>query len=269
MSAYVPRFLATLVLLVVCALAATSRPAIAGAFLMNEGYGQFIAGIGFSEGTRRFDGSGRAKPAPAYRKLLASGYLEYGWRSWFTLVAAPTLARQNGAAANQVTGSDGSAFGARVLLYGQPGQVVSLQALIQPPLGGDRASQLATGGARALATDLRLQFGKGFMLGAWPAFIDVAPGAKLRAEPFPNEARLDLAFGFRPLPRLMLLIQEFVSVAPSRGSAIQATSYAKLQGSLVYDLTPQWSMQVGAFHTISGHNAIRETGPLMALWVRF
>ena len=236
---------------------------------MDEGYGQFIAGIGFSEGSRRFDGGGQALPTPAYRKILAGGYLEYGWRSWLTLVAAPTLARQNGVATNQVTGSDGSALGARVMLFGRPGQVVSLQALVQPPLGGDRASQLATGGAQAFATDIRVQFGQGFTLAAWPAFVDVAPGVRLRADPFPNEARLDLAFGFRPIPRLMVLLQDFSSLAPSRGAAVQHTSYAKVQGSLVYDIARRWSVQVGAFRTITGRNAVRETGPLAALWVRF
>ena len=248
---------------------ATLRPAAAGAFLMEEGYGQFIGGIGFSEGTRRFDGGGQAMPTPAYRKILASGYLEYGWRSWLTLVAAPTLARENGVAANQVTGSDGSAFGARLLLYGRPGQVVSLQALVQPPLGGDRATQLATGGARALATDIRVQFGKSLALGAWPAFVDVAPGVRLRADPFPNEARLDFAFGFRPVPRLMFLLQDFSSLAPTRGPAVQRTAYSKVQGSLVYDLTRRWSVQLGVLRTITGRNAVRETGPLAALWVRF
>ena len=264
-----PRFLATFILLVICVVADVPRAAFAGAFLMDEGYGQFIAGIGFSEGSRRFDARGTPQPTPAYRKILASGYLEYGWRSWLTLVAAPTLARQNGVAANQVTGSDGSAFGARVLLYARPGQVVSLQALVQPSLGGDRASHLATGGDRALATDLRLQVGKSFALGAWPAFVDVAPGVRLHADPFPNEARLDLAFGFRPIPRLMILMQDFISIAPSRGTTIQRSSYAKLQGSLVYDLTQLWSVQVGAFRTITGHNSVRETGPVAALWVHF
>lgn len=242
---------------------------MAGAFLMDEGYGQFIAGVGFSEGSRRFDSGGRPMPSPAYRKLLASGYLEYGWKSWLTLIAAPTLSRQNGVAANQVTGSDGSAIGARLLLYGRPGQVVSLQALVQPPLGGDRAAQIASGGARALAVDLRLQVGQGFALFGWPAFVDVAPGVRLRAEPFPNEARLDLAFGLRPIPRLMLLLQDFSSAAPSRGSDIRRTAYSKVQGSLVYDIAPRWSVQVGAFRTIAGRNAVRETGPMAALWVRF
>ena len=235
---------------------------------MNEGYGQFITGIGFSEGSRRFDSGGVARPTPAYRKITASGYLEYGWRPWLTLVAAPTLARQNGVAANQVTGSDGSAFGARLLLYGRPGLVVSLQALVQPPLGGDRASQLASGGGRALATDVRLQFGRGFALGTWPAFVDIAPGGRLRADPFPSEARLDVAFGLRPIPTVMFLLQDFSSFAPSRGVAVQRTFYSKVQGSLVYDISRRWSVQLGGFRTITGRNAVREMGPLIAVWVR-
>ena len=263
-----PRILATLVLLAFCAFA-VSRPADAGAFLMDEGYGQFIAGVGFSEGSRRFDTTGRAMPTSAYRKLLATGYLEYGWRPWLTVVAAPTLARDNGVAANQVTGSDGSAFGTRLLLFGRPGQVVSLQALIQPPLGGTRASQLATGGTRALAGDLRLQFGQSFTLGTWSAFVDVAPGVRLRTDPFPSEARLDISIGLRPIPPLMLLCQDFSSAAPSRGTVVQRTTYSKLQISLVYDIARRWSVQLGAFRTIAGRNAVRETGPLAALWMRF
>lgn len=140
---------------------------------------------------------------------------------------------------------------------------------MQPPLGGDRASELATGGARALATDLRLQFGQGFSLGTWPAFVDFAPGVRIRAEPFPNEARIDFAFGLRPIPRLLILAQSFASVAPPGGLLIQRTAYAKLQGSLVYDLSRRWSVQLGAFRTIAGRNAVREMGPLVAVWVRF
>lgn len=54
-----------------------ARSAVAGAFMLPEGQGQFIAGVGYSEGSRRFDQNGQAEPAPTYRKAEASGYLEY------------------------------------------------------------------------------------------------------------------------------------------------------------------------------------------------
>lgn len=238
--------------------------------MLPEGQGQFIGGVGYAAGSRRFDGGGTAVPAATYRKAEASGYLEYGFTPWLSLVAAPTLARQDGSVAtNSVTGSDSSAFGARVKIFGWGSGVVSFQVLVQPPLGGDKASQIAEGGARSLAVDLRVPVGWSFRLAGLPAFIDVQPGARLRADPFPTEARLDLALGVRPIPPLMVLIQDFSAFAHSRGPLIARAGYSKVQASLVYDLSIKWSVQVGGFRTIAGRNAIRETGPLAALWYRF
>ncbi len=252
-----------------------AAPARAGAFLQTEGYGQFIAGVGLSEGSRRFDNSARPMPTPAYRKAVASGYLEYGLAPNLTLIAAPTLARE-GAAANTVTGSDSSAFGARLGLFRAPGRALSLQVLVQPPLApGDRSQQLAISGARNLAVDVRLMFAQSFTLFGAPAFVDVAPGVRARADPFPSEARLDVTLGLRPVPQLLLLLQSFGSLAPSAGSApgggplVARTGYDKLQLSLVYDLAPAWSVQIGAFRTVTGFNSVRETGPIFALWYRW
>ena len=250
---------------------ATSGASSAGAFLLPEGQGQFIAGLGYSEGSRRFDRTGPAVPTAPYRKAEASGYLEYGLTSWLSIIAAPTLSHETGSAAsNSVTGSDSSAFGARLQLFGSASAVVAVQALVQPPIGrGSQASELADGGARSLAADLRVMGGWSFRMGGLPAFIDVEPGVRLRADPFPDEARLDLTVGVRPLPRLMLLVQDFGAFAPSDGPLIARAAYSKLQGSAVYDLSPVWSVQVGGVHTIAGRNAIRETGPFGALWYRF
>lgn len=253
-----PRRFLCLICFALCVLAST-RSAVAGAFLLLEGQGQFIAGVGYSEGSRRFDPSGQAVPAPAYRKAEASGYLEYGLTSWLSLVVAPTPAHESGApATNSVTGSDSSAFGARLQLYGAPGRVIALQALVQPPIGAEGA-----------ATDIRLMLGQAFEIWRWAAFIDIEPGARLRGDPWPTEARLDLSAGVRPADRALLLLQDFNSLAPSGGPLIARQSYSKLQISIVYDLSRVWSVQLGAFRTIAGRNAIRETGPLAAVWYRF
>ena len=245
-------------------------PAMAGAYMLAENYGQFIAGIGFSEGTRTFDTNGRAMPSPAYRKIIASGFLEYGYTPWLSLVAAPTLAREGGSAANSVTGSDASAFGARLRLAQSATDVLAIQALVQPPLApGDRASQLADGGARNFAVDLRVMFAHTFTIFGKPAFIDVAPGARIRADPFPSESRLDITFGIRPFAKLLLLAQTFLSSAPTASPLIPRTAYGKLQASAVYDLSPRWSVQLGGFRTMVGLNTVREGGPLGALWYRF
>ena len=252
-----------------------TRPVAAGAFLQDQSYGIFIAGTGFSEGSRRFDNAARPQPAPAYRKAVLDGYVEYGLASFLTVIAAPTLARE-GAAANTVTGSDSSAFGARLGLYRAPDRVLAVQVLVQPPLlPGDRAARLAVGGARDLAIDVRLMGAQGFSLLGYPAFVDVALGVRARVDPFPSEARLDITVGWRPVPRLLLLGQSFGSYAPATGPygvggpLIPRTAYDKLQLSAVYDIAPGWSVQLGAFRTVFGFDAVRETGPVFALWHRF
>ena len=251
--------------------ASLSSAAEAGAFLLPEGQGQFIAGVGYSEGSRRFDPSGRVVVAPSFRKVEASGYLEYGYTPWLSLVVAPTLSHAHDApATNTVTGSDSSAFGARLQLYGAPGRVIALQVLVQPPIGaGSRATQIADGGARSLGCDVRLMAGLGFTMFGLPAFVDVEPGARVRADPFPTEGRLDLALGVRPMPSVLVLLQDFTTIAPSAGATIPLASSSKLQGSIVYDLSRAWSAQLGVIRTIAGRNAVRETGPLGAIWYRF
>ncbi len=243
----------------------------AGAYPLPEGTGQFIAGVGFTEGSRRFEPSGRVATAPTVNKAEASGYLEYGLTPLLSLVLAPTLAHQTGVpAANTITGSDSSAVGARLQLWGNGAGVLAVQALVQPPLdAGGAAAQVAAGGARSLAVDLRV-------LGAWsfpffglPAFADIEPGVRVRADPLPDEARLDVAIGLRPFARLQVLLQAFNSLAPRAGLLIPSTSYSKGQASLVYDFSPRWSGQVGVVRTLIGRNALRETGPLFAVWYRF
>ena len=236
---------------------------MAGAFMLSEGQGQFIAGVGYSEGSRRFDSWGDAVPASPYRKAEISGYLEYGLTSWLNLILAPTLAHANGSSANnEVTGSDSSAFGARLQLYSAPGRVISLQALFEPPIGRGPDG----GGTSA---DIRLMYGQSFELGQWPCFVDFEPGGRLRTAPYPNEARLDIAAGVRPVARAMFLLQDFNSLAPSAEPLFARQFYSKVQFSVVYDVSKQWSVQFGAFRTVSSRNAVRETGPLAATWYRF
>ena len=253
-----PRLFTKLILLAL--LSGSLAPQVrAGAYLLPEGYGQ----------SRRFDRTGQAVPSPAYRKVTASGYFEYGLKPWLTIIAAPTLARENGVAANTVTGSDSSAIGARLRLWDTPDRVLSVQVLVQPPIvPGDRAAQLAAGGARNFAVDARLMYAQSFSILGRPAFVDVAPGVRAHSDPFPSEARLDVTLGIRPVPRLLFLLQSFLSLAPPSGPVLR-TEYDKLQASLVFDLSPRWSVQLGAFRTIAGRNEVRETGPFGSVWVRF
>ena len=232
---------------------------LAGAFLFSEGQGQFIAGVGYSEGSRRFDPSGTPVVAPSFRKAEAAGYLEYGLTARLTLIAAPTLAHEHdGPATNAFNGSDGSAFGARYGLVSWSTGILAVQALAEPPIGN-----LHHG-----AGDIRLMVGQSFHAFSVDGYVDVEPGIRVRGGPDPTEARFDAALGVRPRPAVLLLLQSFSSFAPP-GAIVARSAYTKLQGSVVYDFSRTWSGQLGVVRTIFGQNAVRETGPLIALWYRF
>ncbi len=244
----------------------------AGGFTLPEGQGQIIAGVGYIAASRTFNRSGKPVVAPAYNKAILAAYVEYGVTDWLTAIAAPTLARMRaGAPTREYIGSDETAFGARLRLMHTETQALAVEALIEPPLGSrrDRLTAAAFGGPNQWAADLRLQYAQTFVAFGSPTFVTIEPGTRLRAGSWPNEARLDLTFGIRPVPRTLLLLQSFNSIARSGGPLIPGMAYSKLQGSVVYDLTSAWSVQVGVLRTIAGRNAAREFGPFGTVWYRF
>ena len=248
------------------------REGAAGAFLMPEGQGQIIAGVGYVEASRTFNKSGRAVSASSFRQAELSAYAEYGLKDWLTLVAAPTLARlHEGDLSNAYTGSDESAVGARLALYRSPTRVVAFQVLAEPPLGprGGSTTEAAFGGPRTAAVDLRMQLGQAVEILGWPVFLSLEPGARLRGGGLADEARIDFTAGIRPWRGGLILLQDFTSVAPRAGRLNPSTTYSKLQLSFVYDLTPVWSVQVGGLRTLAGRNAALETGPLFSRCYRF
>ncbi len=197
--------------------------------------------------------------------------LRFALALWL-LLASLAAARDSsdGPATNTVTGSDSSAFGGRLALYQAPGMVIALQALEQPAVGDQsNAEILADSGARSFASDLRVMLGKSFTCFGLPAFVDIDPGARLRAGPLPTEARVDATLGVRLKPWLLMMVQDFLSFAAPAGPLVPRTDYSKLQASLVYDVSRVWSVQIGGMRTFSGRNIVRETGPLAALWYRF
>jgi hypothetical protein len=244
----------------------------AGAFMMPEGQGQMIAGVGYIEATRTFTRFDKAVRTPAFREIEASAYVEYGLTDWLTLVAAPTVARMHGGEPGETyTGSDESAIGARLPLYRDDVRIVSVQALAEPALpgAGGAAAVNALGGPNAWAADFRAQYGQAFPVLGGEGFVDIEPSVRLRGGGWPTETHLDVTLGLRPKPRLMILLQDFTQSAPSGGPRAPATLFTKVALSLVYDLAPAWSVQAGGLMVPTGRNAGREIGPLAALWHRF
>ncbi len=241
--------------------------ASAGAWLMPPGKGQIIAGAAFSGSSRAFDNNGHLIPVRSYEKFELGAYIEYGVVDWLTLVASPAYDHiRQPQPAPSFQGFGESGIGGRLGLYRSDTLVLSVQAVLLSP-GASFNGALQPG--RAASLDLRGLAGYTFAIGSMPAFLSAEAGYRFYARSQPGEWRLDVTLGFRPIEKLMILLQSFASLQNGQSQAFPTSSWDNLQWSLVYDLTPALSAQVGVFGTIAGVNAGREFGPVAALWYRW
>ncbi len=239
-----------------------------GAWLLPSGYGQLIAYTAFSESTLAFDAHGNLVAVPAYQKFEVGNYLEYGLTDWLTVIAAPAYDRVSTPPPGQsYTGLGESEIAAKVGLYRTDTAVISVQAGLRTP-GASFDSLGPLEVRRAASVDLRGMAGRNCVIAGMEGFVEAQGGYRIYAEKQPGEWRIDLTSGLRPMPRLLMLLQSFISISNGPGQ-FGRVSWAKLQPSLVYDIAPQWSVQVGGFLTVEGINAGRELGPTAGVWYRF
>ena len=265
----IPRFPLVLIAAASGFIGAGIEAAWGGAWLMPPGDGQVIADTFFSDSTRAFDASGHLIPVPSYRKFEVGTYIEYDLTNWLTLVASPSYDRiQNPPPGQSYNGPGESEIAARVGLYRTDTSVLSFQAGLRSP-GFSFADSLGPFAVRRAASlDLRGLAGRNVVVAGMEGFVDVQGAYRFYAAGQPGEWRIDLTMGLRPFPKVLVLLQSFTSIV--NGSLqFGHVSWTKLQPSLVYDIAPQWSVQIGGFITVAGINAGRELGPTAGVWYRF
>jgi len=122
---------------------------------------------------------------------------------------------------------------------------------------------------RAGSLDVRGLAGRSFAVGdGMESFVDVQIGYRFYAQGQPGEWRIDLTGGLRPCPWLLFLLQDFTAIT-NGATQYGQVFWSKLQPGIVYDVSPQWSVQLGGFLSVAGFNAGREIGPLAGVWYRF
>jgi protein XagA len=242
----------------------------AGAWLMPPGSGQIIASTAFSGSSRAFDAHGHLIPVSSYEKFELGAYVEYGLTDWLTLVASPAYDRiRQPAPAVSYSGPGESEIGARIGLYRSETAALSFQLGLRTPGASFNDALAPFQPRRAGALDFRIMAGRNFEIAGTPGFAEAQAGYRVYAQNQPGEFRIDLSLGLRPTPQLMTLLQSFSSISNGSGGGFKHSAWHKLQPSLVYDLSPQWSLQIGGFVTVAGVNAGRELGPFGGVWYRF
>jgi protein XagA len=224
-----------------------------------------------SSASKAFDAGGSTQSTPRYGKTELQALMEYGVTDWLTAIAVPSLQRVSIAPPvdAQRTGFGNSEFGARARVMQESNWVLSAQGTIRVPGTFDTNNPAAIGNT-GVDFDLRALYGASFAVGGLPTFVDVQVGERFRTGGPPSEARIDLTLGVRAAEQWLVLMQQFNVISEGSGAApFTSNNYHKLQMSVVYDFTPHWSVQGGAFTTFAGRNALQENGLLGSVWYRF
>ena len=252
----------------------------AGAFLQEEGKTQIIVTSTFDGSDHTFDASGKLLPLAQYRKFEMVTYAEYGATDWLTLIFAPSSSQSTGSVGvASARGAAGSVdlvetadryarieAGGRFRVWRNDHSIVSFQATFRAPYAVNRS--LPPGLRREVNEfDARALYGYSFEFWERNGFISAEFGYRLRAGAA-DEWRADFTLGYRVMPQLLLLAQNFNSFARAAAPAPNLRSH-KLQVSAVYDLTGTWSIQGGVYATVLGVNVRRERGVLGGLWRKF
>lgn len=251
-------------------IAAMPLPAQAGAWMLAPGEGQAIVTGTFTKGSRYVDALGRSLPVADYEKFELTSLVEYGLTERFTVFVKPSYNRVEIGPPDQAgySGPGQSEIGARRRLPPSGPWVRSAQISAFFPGTAGRTDPAKAGNTDG-AVDLRLLTGRGFDLFGWSSFVDAQGAARISLGDDPHEIRLDFTLGTRPHPRLLLLAQSFSTLGGGWALGVADAHSHKLQKSLVFDLTDDWSVQLGAVATVAGRETLRERGLLAAVWRRF
>ncbi len=245
--------------------------AYAGAFTLEEGTGQAIATINVMDAAQGFGKNGKFVLAPHTSKIEPSLFVEYGARDGLTVFGQTSYVHNHiGTPINMTySGLGYSELGARARIVKDGPLVLSVQSSIRLP-GPSEGQNFAQAGNTGLEIDNRILAGTSFNLGNWASFMDGSFGYRTRGGKPANEWRADVTFGTRPVTKVLVLVQSFNLISDGSGTfGFPRTSSSKLQVSGVYDLTKQWSVQLGAYATLAAQNYNRESGFVAAIWRRF
>jgi len=240
-----------------------------GAWTLRRGHWQVFTATTQSSAGMSFDSHGRAVLPTGFNKLLVQNCIEYGLTDYLTLFATPDYVmahvQQAALAAERVHNSSFEG-GARLLLEGRHGKL-SLQGSYKTAGAFDLSVSANHASGRQI--ELRLLYGTSFKLLGRDGFIDFQAGQRWIAAPRPNETPVDLTAGLWITRNWMVMAQSFniISAGDARPPYTYYRSH-KIELSLVQKLSRHWSLQLGAFYSPAGQNALVERGVQVSLWTQ-
>lgn len=256
-----------------------SSLAIAGAWTQEKGKWQLITTAHIYQAAYYFDANGKKQPQAAFFKQELSQYVEYGLRDNLTLGGQTSVARafQQNASTTQNSGwnvSD-SEFFARYRAWQTPDNVFSLQPSIIIP-SFDSKSARPKIGSDDFSFSLRGNAGHHFSLWGKMHYANASLGYVHRLGTPNDQLKIDMTLGMNITNNWQLMPQAFATRAvgsPKMNGFTQSSAddydLTKLQLSVLYRVTENRTLQLGAYKNLAGKNTGNGQGVLFAYWASF
>ncbi|MBM3617338.1 MAG: hypothetical protein FJX23_02200 [Alphaproteobacteria bacterium] len=236
--------------------------------------------------------NGQKQKRPEYRKYELNGYAEYGWDEDTTLGANLflhwleaddtqlnlfTLTQETFTRTNFGLG-DSEFFLRQRLLQGDVfgnQAVLSIQPLVKLPVFYESGDQPQSG-TDAFDAELRLQGGYGFTLYDRHHYAKLEAAYRKRGGEWQDQWKIDATLGIRLNDSFTLMPQVFI-IERAEGKGLSNTNlgaandYDATEGkvSLLFDVTPQTTLQLGIYSRLQARNTSDGDGVTLGIWHRF
>ncbi len=245
--------------------------ALAGAWTQAEDHWQIIGGLIFSNADRGYDSHGYGRAPVTFERALFQTSTDYGWSDRLTLFARTETAYAHfrDSFTAPVTALDNALEGgARLrLMNDEDDGILSVEGSLRTA-GAFNFAVSASSLASGRSAGFRVLYGRNIVIAGMTGFLDVEAGETYLSRPRPNETPIDLTAGLWIDADTMAMAQSFNLIGAGGGSR-QAYPFFrshKIELSLVRKITERYSVQLGAFFSPAGQNALVEQGACLALW---
>lgn len=246
--------------------------AVAGPWLQPEGHSLWINTFGVSQTTNYAGIQNPAYGDGTFRRFGVGTYGEYGLTDRITLsAAADAQLRQldTGSALLSTGGVGDIETAARAAVWQSGAWTVATQGVVKVPTGYSPNVNPALGNGQ-VDLEPRMLVGRGFTIGAWPAFADIGGGYRFRLGMPSDQARIDGTLGIHPAKDWLLMLQSY-NIVGIRNQEPGGTDFdlSTLTVSVVHSFSAAWAVQLGGSSEIASRNFNRGNGGFVAVWWRF
>jgi hypothetical protein len=254
--------------------AALTDGARAAAWTVPRGHWQSFTSAIYSNASRSYDSSGNANWPETFQRILFTTDTEYGLTNRATLFVRTETAyvHVHDAVTPSTTAFDNAVEGgarwriARGVLADYDVLSVEASGRKAGAFNFAYSADAHNGGEDA---GFRLLYGRGFRLGKRAGFVDLQAGYRFLSAPRPDQTVIDLTAGLWLNRRWMVMTQSFNVVSSAAAPPYRFFRTHKVEGSMVWKMTPGLSLQAGAFFSPMGINALDERGVQISLWAEF